>query len=92
MDQYRKEVRTEFRCSLSLVRVSEGNGWVSELPSASNKYLTPITLVVSPPIYQTRPSGSNFAGSACMSLLHAVNLYYVCWSLIKSFSPCLSVY
>ena len=60
MDQYRKEVRTEFRCSLSLVRVSEGDGWVSELPSASNKYLTPITLVVSPPIHQTRPSGSDF--------------------------------
>ena len=32
---------------MSLVRVSEGDGWVSELPTrhAPNKSLTPITLV-----------------------------------------------
>ena len=29
---------------MSLVRVSEGDGWVSELPCAPNKSLTPITL------------------------------------------------
>ena len=46
---------------MSLVRVSEGDGWVSGLPWALNKSLTPITLVVSPSIHQTRPSGSDLA-------------------------------
>ena len=41
---------------MSLVRVSEGDGWVSELHQAPNKSLTPITLVVSPSFHQTRLS------------------------------------
>ena len=46
---------------MSLVRVSEGDGWVSELPwdPNINKSLTPITLVVSPSFHQTRPAGSD---------------------------------
>ena len=92
--QGESELDSGAACSLSIVRVSEGDGVVSELPSVLNKYHTPTTCLVGSPsaIYQTMPSGSNFAVSARMSLLHAVNLYYVCRSLIKSFSPCLSVY
>ena len=44
---------------MSLVRVPEGDGWVSDLSLAPNKSLTPITLVVSPSIQQTRLSGSD---------------------------------
>ena len=48
---------------MSLVRVSEGDGWVSELPCAPNKCksLTPITLVSALPSIKTRPSGSDLA-------------------------------
>ena len=33
---------------MSLVRVSEGDGWVSDLSQAPNKSLTPITLACQP--------------------------------------------
>ena len=46
---------------MSLVRVSEGDGWVSELPCAPNKSLTPITLVSALPSIKTRPSGPDLA-------------------------------
>ena len=51
---------------MSLVRVSRGDEWMSELPWAPNKSLTPITLVVSllsalPSTRPARPSGSDFA-------------------------------
>ena len=41
--------------------VPEGDGLVAELSWAPNKSLTPITMVVSPSIHQTRPSGSDLA-------------------------------
>ena len=44
--------------SVSLVRVSDGGGWLSELPYVPNKSLTPITLDLYPFFHQTRPSGS----------------------------------
>ena len=46
---------------MSLVRVSDGDGWVSEVTWDPNKSLTPITLVVTPSFHQTRPSGSDLA-------------------------------
>ena len=41
------ESQNGFRCSESLVRVLEGDGWVPELPWAPNTSLTQKTLVVS---------------------------------------------
>ena len=56
-----KESQSSFRCSVSLVRVSEGDGWVSEVTWDPNKSLTPITLVVSPSFHQSKTSGSDLA-------------------------------
>ena len=48
-----------FRCSVSLVGVSEGNGWMSYLFHDPNKFLTLITLVSNPSRQENRPVEPN---------------------------------
>ena len=47
-------------CSVSLVRVSEGDGWLPELPYGPNKVFSPVTLAFSPSFHLTRPAGSDW--------------------------------
>ena len=46
---------------MSLVRVTEGDVWVSELPKVPSKSLIPITLVLSTSIHHTGPAGLDLA-------------------------------
>ena len=56
-----REGQTLFRCSVGFVRVAEGDGWVSGLPWASNKSLTPITLGCLPFLPSNKASRVRFA-------------------------------